>query len=70
MTIEIKVALKEAEQAYHKLMIGQSAVEFRDQNGEMIRYSAVSAPRLLGYIASLKRQLGLASNSSPMKAWF
>lgn len=70
MTTELKVALKEAEKAYHLLMIGQSAVEFRDQNGEMIRYNAMSAARLLGYIADLKRQLGIATNSAPMRAWF
>lgn len=56
--------------AYHRLMTGQSAVEFRDQNGEMVRYSAVNASRLQGYILELKRQLGIGSTSAPMRAWF
>lgn len=70
MTTDLKAALQDAEKAYHRLMTGQSAVEFRDQNGETIRYSAISAPRLMGYILDLKRQLGMSSGSAPMRAWF
>lgn len=58
MAIDLNVALQEAETAYHRLMTGQSAVEFRDSNGESVRYSAVSATKLMGYILSLKIQLG------------
>lgn len=58
MAIDLTVALQEAETAYHRLMTGQSAVEFRDSNGESVRYSAVSATKLMGYILSLKIQLG------------
>ena len=69
MTNDIRVVLQEAEAAYHKLMTGQSVVEFRDQNGETIRYSAINAFRLQGYIADLRRQVG-AGGSAPMRAWF
>lgn len=58
MAIDLTIALQEAETAYHRLMTGQSAVEFRDSNGESVRYSAVSATKLMGYILSLKIQLG------------
>lgn len=70
MALDLNTALQDAEQAYHRLMTGQSAVEFRDSNGELVRYSAISANRLMGYILSLKQQLGLASNIGPMRAWF
>lgn len=70
MALDLNTALQDAEQAYHRLMTGQSAVEFRDSNGELVRYSAISANRLMGYILSLKSQLGLATNVGPMRAWF
>lgn len=70
MALDLKTALQDAEQAYHRLMTGQSAVEFRDSNGELVRYSAVSAVRLQGYILQLRQQLGLATNIGPMRAWF
>lgn len=70
MALDLNTALQDAEQAYHRLMTGQSAVEFRDSNGELVRYSAISANRLMGYILSLKSQLGRATNVGPMRAWF
>lgn len=51
--------LDEAEQAYHKLMTGTALVEFRDSNGENVRYNAASAPRLAAYIKTLRIELGL-----------
>lgn len=65
-----KIALADAEAAYHRLMTGGSAVEFRDSNGELVRYSAVSATKLMGYILSLKQQLGMPTQSAPMRPWF
>lgn len=72
MAIDLNVALQEAESAYHRLMTGQSAVEFRDFNGELIRYSAISANKLQAYILDLKMKLGLIAPGSigPMRAWF
>lgn len=70
MAIDLNVALQEAETAYHRLVTGQSAVEFRDSNGEMVRYSAISANQLKGYILSLKMRLGIATNIGPMRVRF
>ncbi|MGV6850204.1 MAG: gpW family head-tail joining protein [Marinibacterium sp.] len=49
--------LSEAQLAYHKLQIGESAVSFTDQNGERVEYTRASAPRLAAYIEDLKRQI-------------
>lgn len=51
--------LDAAEAAYHSLMIGGAAAEFRDQNGESIRYTAANASGLLRYINYLRNLLGL-----------
>lgn len=53
--------LAQAEDAYHKLMIGASFVEARDANGEMVRYKPADAAKLKAYIAELKRSLGPGS---------
>lgn len=53
--------LKEAEDAYHRLMIGTAFVEVRDANGEMIRYKPADATKLMAYIQELKRLVGTAS---------
>ena len=49
--------LAEAEAAYHDLMIGKQAVQFRDANGEFVMYSKPDAPKLAQYIETLKRQI-------------
>ena len=53
--------LKEAEDAYHRLLIGTAFVEVRDANGEMIRYKPADATKLMAYIQELKRLVGTAS---------
>lgn len=72
MAADLQARLQEAELAYHRLMTGQSAAEFRDQNGELVRYTPANASRLLAYITSLKAQLGLlpAGALAPARAWF
>lgn len=72
MAVDLHAMLQEAETAYHRLLIGTSAVEFRDQNGELVRYSPANAARLKAYIDSLKSQLGLlpAGALGPARAWF
>lgn len=72
MALDLQACLQEAETAYHQLVTGQSAVEFRDQNGELVRYTPASAVRLASYIQSLKRQLGLlpAASLAPARVWF
>lgn len=61
--------LTEAENAYHSLMSGQAVVEFRDQNGETVRYQAANAFRLAAYIESLKDQIGGYAAAAPMRIW-
>lgn len=62
--------LDEAQAAYHSLMLGESVVEFRDQNGELVRRSRADASKLLNYINYLKKELGIASAcTGPMKVW-
>lgn len=58
--------LKEAEDAYHNLQTGQSAVEVRDANGSMVRYTAANTARLKAYIEDLKVQLGQKPARGPM----
>lgn len=70
MAIDLNVALQEAETAYHRLVTGQSAVEFRDSNGESVRYSAISANQLKGYILSLQIKLGIHTGLGPMRVRF
>lgn len=53
--------LNSAETAYNSLMIGGAAVEFKDQNGETIRYSTSNAGRLLAYINQLRSMLGMCA---------
>lgn len=67
---DLTVLLNEAEAAYHRLMTGASMVELRDSNGESIRYSAISANKLQGYILSLKMQLGMPTGLGPMQVRF
>lgn len=71
MAVDLNANLADAEKAYHALMTGQSVAEFRDQNGELVRYSPANAQRLQGYILSLKMQLGLPTGiTAPARAIF
>ncbi|GLK84664.1 gpW family protein [Ancylobacter defluvii] len=49
--------LAEARTAYHRLQIGESAVEVRDSDGSSIRYTAANANMLVRYIKSLEAAL-------------
>lgn len=69
-TEELQQRLAEAERAYHALMTGKTVVEFRDSNGENLKYNQSSMRSLGMYIESLKRQLGLGSGLGPMGATF
>ena len=60
--IELQTYLVEAERALHSLVLGVSAVEVRDSNGESIRYTPANVSRLKAYIADLKAQIGGASS--------
>lgn len=62
--------LVEAEMAYHRLMIGQSAVEVRDQNNEAVVYSRANAAQLKAYIEALKLEIaGTPTTRGPMGVW-
>ena len=63
--------LREAEQAYHELAIGQSAKVIVHQNGQRMEYSPATKTMLKTYIQELKAQLGQpAMPSPPMRAFF
>jgi hypothetical protein len=51
--------LAEAKAAYHRLMLGESVVEVRDQSGESIRYQAATVSRLLAYIRTMEPTFGI-----------
>jgi hypothetical protein len=59
--------LTEARAAYHRLMIGEAAHVFVDQNGERIEYTRASAPKLAAYISDLERQLAGQSRPAVVK---
>lgn len=50
--------LAEAREALHRLLTGSSVEELQDQNGERVRYSRPSIPRLRSYIAELEGEMG------------
>lgn len=70
MAVDLQTRLEEAESAYHSLAIGQGIAEFRDQNGEMIRYTQANRAALWNYILSLRAQLGIITTTAPGRAWF
>lgn len=62
--------LLDAYEAYAALMTGQAVTEFRDQNGETVKYSRANKNDLLAYIEFLKRELGVAvAPVGPMRVW-
>ena len=56
--------LREAEQAWHELNLGQSARTFVDQNGERVEYTPANRLGLRAYILELRQQLGMKLNVS------
>lgn len=56
-TAELQGYLAEAEAAFRALVTGKSAVEFRDSNGESVRYTTANVRSLKAYIAELKAQI-------------
>lgn len=62
--------LTEAETAYHKLMLGHSAVEVRDQNGDMVRYTPANRQALQLYIQKLRIELGVVIPTATRPAGF
>lgn len=56
-TAKLKSDIAAAQDAYHKLVTGQSVRVFVDQNGERVEYAAANARTLLNYISTLQQQL-------------
>lgn len=64
--------LAEANAALHRLKTGTSVVEFRDANGETVRYRPATSSDLQSYIRQLERQLETENGSTvsgPMRVW-
>lgn len=55
--LSIEERLTAARAAYHNLMIGRSAREVVDQNGERVTFTAIDKAALYAYIRQLEAQL-------------
>lgn len=55
--LTVQQKLDAARTAYHNLMIGRSAREVVDQNGERVTFTAANRQNLYSYIQELERQL-------------
>lgn len=55
----LRQRLRDAEQAWHELNIGQTARTFVDQNGERVEYTPATRAGLRAYIAELRVALGI-----------
>ena len=68
MNVEtIKTRLAEAEEAYHKLLIGAKEVSVNVGNFGAVTYNQTSRTALEAYIADLKEQLAEAEGSPVLK---
>lgn len=61
--------LAEAEIALHDLQMGRAVRVLVDQSGERIEYTLTNHTRLMGYIETLKRELGIIAPTRPMGFW-
>lgn len=59
--------LAAAKAAQHKLLTGSAVAEFKDQNGETVRYHGANRGSLASYIADLERRVAGRSGSGPMR---
>lgn len=64
--------LQDATAAYHRLITGGQVAEFRDQNGELIRYTSANRAALLNYIKWLESKLNITpvTSNGPMRVFF
>lgn len=60
----LKIRLAEAEEAYHKLMIGVKEVSVNVGNLGSVSYNQTNRAELAAYISSLKSQLAIAEGKS------
>lgn len=70
-TEEIRALLKEAREAYHRLLTGALTATVRDQNGEQISYSRIDIGELKRYIEKLEDLLdpSRCRSSRPMTVY-
>lgn len=61
---KLKIRLAEAEEAYHKLMIGAKEVSVNVGNFGSVSYNQTSRAELAAYISNLKSQLAMAEGKS------
>lgn len=67
--------LAEAETALHNVLLGKGVAEFRDSNGELVRYSKTDVRKLEAYIANLQLDIqaietGVPRITGPMRIFF
>lgn len=67
MALTLQERLIEAEAAYHKLQIGESAAEVRDSSGESVRYTQANQARLRAYILELKAEIAAETAGTPQR---
>lgn len=70
MALTKQQMLDDARAAYHRIMTGANVVEFKDQNGESVRYSAANSAKLASYIRQLETELGEKPPMRPTGVWF
>lgn len=73
MTLTLQQRLDAAEEAYHALLLGAAVREVRDQNGEMVVYTAANRDALRAYIEKLKAEIaasGTTSSRRPLQVFF
>ena len=64
-TATLQARLAEAEEALHRLAIGEKEVQ-AGYNGKSVTFNQSSMQRLRAYIAELKRQLGQSGRPGPI----
>lgn len=60
----LKTRLSEAEEAYHKLLIGAKEVSVNVGNFGSVTYNQTSRAALEGYISNLKSQIAVAEGKT------
>lgn len=55
----LEARLKEAESAYHQLLLGGGIRVIKDQNGEQVEYTSANRQALYSYILQLRALLGI-----------
>lgn len=71
MALTTQQKLDAAQQAYHDLMVGESAKVIVDMNGERVEFTPANAARLQAYIQSLTQELtGTPTYTGPMNVYF